>query len=68
MAYFIRIKLLDDLGEMKINLDKVTTVSISKGDDNRKCINIHYDNDYDAILVEGISIKDAEQTFKKFPS
>ena len=67
MAHFIKIEFLDDLGEMKINLDKVTTVSINKGDDNRKCINIHYDNGYDAILVEGISIKDAEQTFKKFP-
>ena len=67
MAYFIRISLLKDLGEIKINLNNVTAVSLEE-EDNLKAVVISFVNNSDIKLIEDIHILDAKKTFDKFPS
>jgi len=66
MAYFIRINLLKDLGEIKINLNNITAVSLEK-EDNLKTVVISFVNNSDIKLVEGKHILDAKKTYDKFP-
>jgi hypothetical protein len=65
MAY-IRINLLKDLGEIKINLNNVTAVSLKK-ENNLKMVVISFVNNSDIKLVEGKHILDAKKTYDKFP-
>ena len=66
MAYFIRINLLKDLGEIKINLNNVTDVSLKK-ENNIKTVVISFVNSSDIKLIEGKHILDAKKTYDKFP-
>lgn len=65
MAY-IRINLLKDLGEIKINLSNVTAVSLKK-ENNLKMVVISFVNNSDIKLIEGKHIFDAKKTYDKFP-
>ena len=65
MAY-IRINLLKDLGEIKINLSNVTAVSLKK-ENNLKMVVISFVNNSDIKLIEGKHILDAKKTYDKFP-
>ncbi len=65
MAY-IRINLLKDLGEIKINLNNVTAVSLKK-ENNLKMVVISFVNNSDIKLIEGKHILDAKKTYDKFP-
>jgi hypothetical protein len=66
MAYFIRISLLKDLGEIKINLNNVSAVSL-KEENNLKIVVISFVDNSDIKLIEGKHILDAKKTFDKFP-
>jgi hypothetical protein len=66
MAYFIRISLLKDLGEIKINLNNVSAVSL-KEENNLKIVVISFVDNADIKLIEGKHILDAKKTFDKFP-
>ena len=66
MAYFIRISLLKDLGEIKINLNNVSVVSLKK-ENNLKTVVIYFMDNADIKLVEGKHILDAKKTYDKFP-
>lgn len=68
MAHFIRISLLKDLGEVKINLDKISTVRLYKDKEGKKTIDITFINGNTKFFKEGYSILDAEKLFDKFPS
>lgn len=68
MAHFIRIPLLENLGEMKINLNNVTAISLNKGEDNRKMVIISFVDGNDIKLIEDIHILDANKTYERFPS
>ena len=68
MAHFIRIPLLKDLGEVKINLDKISTVRLYKDKEGKKTIDITFTNGNTKFFKEGYSILDAEKLFDKFPS
>lgn len=65
---FIRIPLLKDLGEVKINLDKISTVRLYKDKEGKKTIDITFINGDTKFFKEGYSILDAEKLFDKFPS
>jgi len=68
MAHFIKISLLENLGEIKINLDNVTAISLNKGEDNRKMVVISFINGSDIKLIEDIHVLDANKTYERFPS
>jgi len=69
MACFKRIELLGDLGEMKINLDNIISVSYYTDlQQNKKVVSIICRNGSVTDLVEGVHILDAEAVFNKFPS
>jgi hypothetical protein len=63
---YIRINLLKDLGEIKINLSNVTAVSLKK-ENNLKMVVISFVNNSDIKLIEGKHILDAKKTYDKFP-
>lgn len=65
MAY-IRISLLKDLGEIKVNLSNVTAVSLKK-ENNLKTVVISFVNNSNIKLIEGKHILDAKKTYDKFP-
>ena len=67
MAHFIRIDLLEDLGQMKININNVTAVSLDIGEDGRKRVTISFNDNSDIGLIENIHILDANYVFNKFP-
>lgn len=66
MAHFIRISLLKDLGEIKINLNNVIAISLKK-EDNLKTVVISFVDNSDIKLIEGKNILDAKKTYDKFP-
>ena len=66
MAHFIRIELLGDLGEIKINLDNVNAVSRYKKE-GKNIIEITFINGTTKLLQEGVTILDVEKVFNKFP-
>ena len=69
MAYFKRIELLGDLGELKINLDNIISVGCYTDlQQNKKVVSIICSNGNVTDLVEGVHILDAEAVFNKFPS
>ena len=68
MTHFIRISLLENLGEMKINLYNVTAISFNKGEDNRITVIISFINGNVIKLIEDIHILDANKTYERFPS
>lgn len=68
MAHFVRIDLLENLGQMKINIDNVIAVSLSTGEDGRKKVTISFtDNSFSMELIENIHIQDANFTYNRFP-
>lgn len=67
MTYFINIKLLDDLGETKINRDKVKMVTLNKSEiTDRKLVKVTYDDGSVVTFTEGLTIENAELVYKLF--
>jgi hypothetical protein len=67
MTYFINIKLLGDLGETKINRDKVKMVTLNKSEiTDRKLVTVTYDDGSVVTFTEGLTIENAELVYKLF--
>lgn len=65
MAHFIRLKLLT--GEAKINLDKVSIVTLNRVEHGRDSVSVWIDNE-ECLYTEGITIENAEKFYNQFPS
>lgn len=66
-CFFIRLELLDG-NEVKINLDKVMTVAKTKSvGGDKKVLSIGLEDGTTLNYTEGVSIKDVNLAFSKFP-